>query len=86
MPYINKNMRALAYDRPMISGELNYQLTVNILQYWERKTPCYDTINEIIGALEGCKAEFQRRIAAPYEDKKIKENGDVYNAMKHRTK
>jgi hypothetical protein len=27
--------------------------------------------------LIGTLAEFDRRIAAPYEDKKIKENGDV---------
>lgn len=34
--------------------------------------------SEIIGALECCKLELYRRIAAPYEDIKIGENGDVY--------
>ena len=38
----------------------------------------YATINDIIGALEGAKMEFYRRVVAPYEDEKIKENGDVY--------
>jgi len=32
----------------------------------------------VIGALEACKLEFYRRAVVPYEDKKIKENGDVY--------
>jgi hypothetical protein len=38
----------------------------------------YQTVNDIVGALEGAKMEFYRRAAAPYEDLKIKENGDVY--------
>ena len=29
-------------------------------------------------ALEGAKLEFYRRIVAPYEELKIKENGEVY--------
>jgi len=40
--------------------------------------PSYQTINDIIGALEGAKMEFYRRVVVPYEDKKIKDNGDVY--------
>jgi len=35
-------------------------------------------INAIIGALECAKLELYRRVAAPYEDDKIAENGDVY--------
>ena len=30
-----------------------------------------------MGVLECCKLEFYRRVAAPYEDIKIEENGDV---------
>lgn len=36
---------------------------------------------EIGGAIECAKLEFYRRVAAPYEDKKIAENGDVYPAI-----
>ncbi len=32
---------------------------------------------DIIGALRCCELEIYRRLAAPYEDLKIKENGDV---------
>jgi hypothetical protein len=31
-----------------------------------------------VGALEQAKDEFRRRVVHPYEDLKIKENGDVY--------
>lgn len=34
-------------------------------------------INDCIGACEGAKLEFYRRVASPYEDVKIKQNGDV---------
>ncbi len=37
----------------------------------------YGDHNEIVGILECAKMEFYRRMTAPYEDKKIKENGDV---------
>ena len=38
----------------------------------------YGKVNDVIGALECCKMELYRRLAAPYEDKKIEGNGDVY--------
>lgn len=40
-------------------------------------THSYKKIADIIGALETCKQEFYRREAAPYEDAKLAENGDV---------
>lgn len=78
MPYISKDRRRqLEYADERTSGELNYQITCLIREYW-RRTGNYQGINDIIGALEGAKAEFYRRIVVPYEDKKIVENGDVY--------
>jgi len=38
----------------------------------------YTQINAVIGVLECAKMELYRRIAAPYEDKKSRESGDVY--------
>ncbi len=58
-------------------GELNYVITMIIKNYFNHK-PCYQSINDVVGALEGAKLEFYRRVAAPYEDSKIIENGDVY--------
>ena len=59
------------------SGELNYVFTVISQMYLKTHGLKYQNINDIIGALEGCKQEIYRRIAAPYEDEKISLNGDV---------
>lgn len=81
MPYIDPDLRiSLAPEwelGPDSPGELNFQITTVIKDYW-KKTGNYKGINDILGALEGAKLEFYRRIAVPYEDKKIQENGDVY--------
>ena len=60
------------------SGELNYALTMTIKNYLAYKKLSYQTCNDIVGALENAKDEFQRRVQHPYEDLKIKENGDCY--------
>lgn len=86
MPYIPSERRhsicSLGFDggigHPDTAGELNYWLTLACIEYLGHKGRSYQTINDIVGALEGAKLEFYRRIAAPYEDTKIKENGDVY--------
>ncbi len=57
-----------------IDGELNYIIT-RILK--ETYPPRYHTINRAIGVMEACKLEYYRRVAAPYEDTKIQQNGDV---------
>jgi len=58
--------------------ELNYVITSICIEYLNTKGKNYQAVNDIVGALEGAKLEFYRRIAAPYEDMKIKQNGDVY--------
>lgn len=81
MPYIKQEDREkLALDEyvPGTPGTLNYQITMLLREYVTYRKLSYQTINDIIGALEGAKAEFQRRVVAPYEDQKIAENGDVY--------
>lgn len=83
MPYITEGARKevdfqfLNYN-PRNAGELNYVLTLVCKSYFELNGGRYQQINDILGALEGAKLEFYRRLAAPYEDKKITENGDVY--------
>ncbi len=80
MPYITDiAKRRLDWDTPLNAGELNYLITRVILDYQQTHGLCYATINDIVGALEGAKLEYYRRIATPYEDEKIKSNGDVYN-------
>ena len=81
MPYINQHRALLeprSHSQAQSAGELNYQFTMLVRAYVAARGLSYQTINDVVGALEGAKAEFQRRVVAPYEDTKIKENGDVY--------
>lgn len=80
MPYIQQKDRDILRPHSITAsnaGELNYQLTCIVLDYWREHGPSYQAINDIVGALEGAKAEFQRRTVAPYEDQKIQQNGDI---------
>ena len=80
MPYIKKEDR-IKLNKSNISNnscELNFQITMLINSYLERKGISYTNLNEVIGVLECAKLEIYRRLAAKYEDKKISENGDVY--------
>ena len=79
MPYIQVERRMrLWIEAPQNAGELNYAITKVMLDYWNSQGRSYQRINDIIGAVEGAKAEFQRRVVGKYEDQKIAENGDVY--------
>ncbi|MDE2097000.1 MAG: hypothetical protein KGL39_07125 [Patescibacteria group bacterium] len=79
MPYTTPGRRVRLESsavRPETAGELNYAITKLLIAYAQPLS--YQKINDVLGALEGAKAEFYRRVAAPYEDIKIQENGDVY--------
>lgn len=81
MPYIKPEDRTkILLDEQSIStaGELNYFISTLLNWYLNQKGKSYSTINEAIGVLECAKLELYRRVAVPYEDIKIEENGDVY--------
>lgn len=82
MPYVSKHQRGFAPACPTPSadqpGILNYQITCLLRNVVEENRLSYAVINDALGAVEGAKLEFYRRVAAPYEDNKIEENGDVY--------
>jgi hypothetical protein len=82
MPYIKAEDRIKALDKPGTSGELNFAITALINDYlWHRGPGLrYAALNDAIGALECAKLELYRRVVAPYENTKIAENGDVYDA------
>lgn len=83
MPYVPSDTRDRLYCEPMPNpwkpGELNYVITEAAIAYCETVGLGYDdAINAVVGALECCKLEFYRRVAVPYEERKIVTNGDVY--------
>lgn len=57
-----------------VDGELNYVITKLLKEVYPLR---YFHLNKAIGVLECAKLEYYRRVAAPYEDKKIQESGDV---------
>jgi hypothetical protein len=87
LPYI-KTEKRVKYDKTLhelvgilkslppeeVDGELNYVVTKILKGVYPLK---YYHLNKAIGVLECIKLEFYRRVAAPYEDVKIKESGDV---------
>jgi hypothetical protein len=78
MPYITQEARReVANVGPTTAGELNYAISILLREYWKTHEN-YQGINDIMGALSGAQAEFYRRVAVPYENKKIFDNGDIY--------
>ena len=83
MPYIPRRDRskfdhhieALVNDDLSV-GQLNYIISRMIWMLWQKKRG-YTLGNNLIGVLECVKAEFYRRMLAPYEDVKAQENGDL---------
>ncbi|QQS18335.1 hypothetical protein IPL68_07040 [Candidatus Saccharibacteria bacterium] len=88
MPYVQQDMRkdldptiqllieklaALPLDKQ--DGALNY--TITRLLHGVYQPESYFTYNRSMGVLSSAQAEWYRRRVAPYEDRKISENGDV---------
>lgn len=81
MPYIESKINRtdlICGERfPENAGELNFLITSIIHLYIKEKGLKYSSINEVIGVLECAKLELYRQIAAPYENKKKRENGAI---------
>lgn len=87
MPYIKQGQRedlneAISNLSDVLNGtdpgEINYTITKILLGTLGYRSMHYHDVNMMVGVLECVKLELYRRLAAPYEDKKIEENGDVY--------
>ena len=83
MPYIKQDVRdTLNDDITRLStkihniGDLNYCISMLIKRFLG-KNYHYNNLNACIGVLECAKLELYRRVVSPYEDKKIRKNGDL---------
>ena len=79
MPYIKQEDRKEldAGRKPKNAGELNYSIHLLLAKYIDVNGESYQTYNDIQGALRCVSDEIARRRVAPYEDRKILENGDI---------
>lgn len=84
MPYIKKHKR-LIFDNNLekisneisSTGELNYCIYKLFKLWLQTRGVNYDSISDCIKTMECAKLEFYRMILSPYENIKIKENGNV---------
>lgn len=79
-PIVDNLRRALARleeddDMNSMGGNINYVITKLLRLVYG--TQGYNNIQEAVGILECVKLEHYRTIAAPYENQKRFENGDV---------
>lgn len=82
MPYVNQTRREelesvlseMIWRDVEANGDLNYILYAFCKHH---VTPSYNNYKNYCGELRQCATEIERRLLGPYEDKKIKENGDV---------
>jgi len=72
--WLNNELENLTKYDKLTAGEMQYIIALMIKNV---KPENYQDMNDVMGALAGAQMEFYRRTVAPYEDKKIKENGDV---------
>lgn len=92
MPYIDSEKRGhldpsieslmasietLVGDGTPIDGLLNYAISSLMAKTLYDYGLCYNTLNTLVGVLECAKQELYRKVAAPYEDTKIEQNGDL---------
>jgi hypothetical protein len=89
MPYLDREhkenkehlKRALMYLGSDLEtkAELNWAICTVVLGFLRSKTKNYQTLSDAVGALYDASHEVRRRILDPYEDGKIKENGDIFD-------
>lgn len=78
MPYIEQQKREdLNSILPTTAGELNFLIHSIVNEYFSMKDESYQAYNDIIGAIECAKLEIYRRKVTPYEEQKLKQNGDI---------
>ena len=84
MPYIKKERQKVFDDllkelalEVQNEGELNYCIYKLASLIIDRIGESYSNLSMCSSAMEHAKLEWYRRKLAPYEDKKIEENGDI---------
>lgn len=65
------------------SGQLNFLLTKLVVRYLACHDYRYASMNDIVGALECAKREFQRRVVDPYERVKVESNLANFSLGEH---
>ena len=90
MPYLSDEQKSklddaiidltttLTESNVSVPGGLNYIISQIVDRVVVKHGESYSIYNTLLGSVEAAKLEIYRRLIAPYEDTKIKENGDVF--------
>lgn len=63
--------------RNRFAGDITYAVMVLLTEWAEYPQPSFEKYDSALGILSAVDKEFYRTRVAPYEDKKIKENGGI---------
>lgn len=77
VPHLDLLLKVMKEAGFLGAGHMNYAITY-LLKEMYPESRGYKGINEAMGVLNCVSAEYYRRLAAPFEETKIQENGDVY--------
>jgi len=84
MPYIKQDRREVFKNelerlvkQIENKGELTYCIYKLGVDYLKYRKMCYQNISDVCASMKDSEHEVRRRILDNYEDKKIKENGDI---------
>lgn len=81
MPYITDHEKQrLESQNPESPGQLTYVLQQTLQRYIKTRGLSYATLAECLGALAGTEHDLVRRVVTPYEERKQRENGDVWES------
>ena len=88
MPYIKESQKQRLkplLDKILIGekGELTYCINILQMKFAEQDIiahlkPSYQVLSDAVAAANDANTEFYRRVIFPYEDHKIRENGDIF--------
>lgn len=65
-------------------GDLAYEIALVCDEYLCEEGLSFSSINEVVGALTCVRGEIERRILAPYEDRKLAKNGEVFTCLNNK--
>lgn len=59
-------------------GDLAYLLAATVADYLRQQGTRWQTINDVLGVLDGVGRDFWSQVGQPYEDGKRETNGGIY--------
>lgn len=86
MPYLESKdrKRLLKTLEPKSKGELNYLITVLMVNYIDRVGLNYQNASDAMAAATDAAAEFKDKVLQPYENLKMIQNGGIYTDITQR--